>query len=359
MTERLNITKATGIFDNNPVHFGSSKSGQIKTGAATRFGKKIEVIDASNKTIKLNVGSLIEFLKTTDEGKHLKNNFWNRSSNREVTKAFHNYVQHAKIKSAKGETSKDETIKSEIPKETSDTPPIKIAADRLELAPKEVSAQPSKEIIFQPFKKGLEKIPIKMLNSSFILDVNLKGTVEDLKNQIRDHLKLPDDAPISLIYDGVMLEDDRDLEYYKLSKDSTIYEAYDHVKAEKKAMKAIWEKEKAFAVTSKEIQSDGSHGVAYINSSKSKRVILLERRQLPDMDTFYREALSFFGKNHYLITKQGCHWYEHKYVFLDEKGDLKTKIDSGGPEDDPEIAGWQKIGTHVFYFEPQPQIVNK
>ena len=67
MTDRLSINRGTGAFSLNPVHEGSGKTGQINT-ESTWLSKKITVIDAKGETVRLNEGSLIDFLQTVPEG---------------------------------------------------------------------------------------------------------------------------------------------------------------------------------------------------------------------------------------------------------------------------------------------------
>lgn len=94
MTKRLLIDRVRGTFNPNPVDKGRGKSGQIKTAASTWFGKTIKVKDATGLEFQLNKGSLIDFLKTTSEGKSLKKGFlcFNRSSDNKVRTAFENFV---------------------------------------------------------------------------------------------------------------------------------------------------------------------------------------------------------------------------------------------------------------------------
>lgn len=100
MSERFQINKETGIFDKNSVKIGSGKSGQIKSARDTWFGKKVRIKDVLGQSRKVNVQSLINFLKETDEGKKLKKGIFGLggSSRGKVIKAFTQYKNRMKEK---------------------------------------------------------------------------------------------------------------------------------------------------------------------------------------------------------------------------------------------------------------------
>lgn len=69
------------------------------------------------------------------------------------------------------------------------------------------------------------EIFIELLDSSLPMKVSLKSTVEELKEKIRLEKKIPEEEKITLILDGKILEIDRTLESYAITKDAVIYQA--------------------------------------------------------------------------------------------------------------------------------------
>ena len=98
MTDRLYINKRTGVFYSDPISLGSGEKGQIKTADSSWFGRKIKIVDALGHQVELNEGSLVDFLKTTEEGKSLNKGFLgiNRSENSQIVDAFNKYVEGTK-----------------------------------------------------------------------------------------------------------------------------------------------------------------------------------------------------------------------------------------------------------------------
>ncbi|MBA3238297.1 MAG: hypothetical protein H0T62_08140 [Parachlamydiaceae bacterium] len=69
------------------------------------------------------------------------------------------------------------------------------------------------------------EISIELLSHPLTLKVNLKNTIEELKEKMRAEMKASEDEKISLLYEGQTMEDDRTLASYKITKDSVIYQA--------------------------------------------------------------------------------------------------------------------------------------
>lgn len=80
-------------------------------------------------------------------------------------------------------------------------------------------------------------IAIELLNTAVKVAVSLKDTIEQLKEKIRKQTKLEDNESLTLLYEGEILEDDRTLASYDMTKESIIFQ-YDE-SSEKRGNKCL------------------------------------------------------------------------------------------------------------------------
>ncbi|MBA3238893.1 MAG: hypothetical protein H0T62_11190 [Parachlamydiaceae bacterium] len=90
---------------------------------------------------------------------------------------------------------------------------------------RETTSVPYSERVTSKSNGAEVEISIELTSNSLTLKINLKNTVEELKEKIRAGIQVNGNEKITLLYEGQTMEDDRTLESYELTKDSVIYQA--------------------------------------------------------------------------------------------------------------------------------------